>query len=290
MATLLAVFYFPPKVDAKGRSYVQRLGGIDFVGCVLFAGGILLILVGLTLGGAVYAWDSAPTVATIVVGFGMLIALAVHQIFIKRDGIFRRELFQNRNLALCLFGIFTVRRRCRDRSDVEQEGFAYIMSVAAMRRMRLRSQLQLVLRRSSQHAVGSEHVWPRMALDRVCLGGRGRQLLLHRHRLPLPCDQGAHDLGRASRASRSVQADRQFAIFLIAAICFATADQNSSKSSIGFAVLAAIGISSPLSFIFAAARASRPPQPMLTMRRALDRPCLCRPGHGSARRAPSGGR
>ena len=69
---------------------MQRLGGIDFVGCVLFAGGILLILVGLTLGGAVYPWDSAPTVATIVVGFGMLVALAVHQVFVKHDGIFRK--------------------------------------------------------------------------------------------------------------------------------------------------------------------------------------------------------
>ena len=75
----------------------------------------------MTLGGAVYAWDSAPTVSTLVIGFAMLLALAGHQLFVKRDGIFRKvrsasnssladasqELFQNRNLALCLFGIFT---------------------------------------------------------------------------------------------------------------------------------------------------------------------------------------
>ena len=87
---LLAVFYQPPRVDAKGLSYGQRLGQIDWIGCTLFAGGILLVLVGLTIGGAEYPWSGAPTVATLVIGFAMLVALAGHQLFVKRDGIFRK--------------------------------------------------------------------------------------------------------------------------------------------------------------------------------------------------------
>lgn len=53
---------------------MEQIKRVDFVGVILFVAGLLLFLMGLSWGGSVYPWKSAHVIATIVVGFGVLIA------------------------------------------------------------------------------------------------------------------------------------------------------------------------------------------------------------------------
>jgi len=55
----------------------QQLRDFDFVGTVLFIGGFLVFLLGLSWGGSVYPWKSAHVVATMVVGGFILIIFAL---------------------------------------------------------------------------------------------------------------------------------------------------------------------------------------------------------------------
>ncbi|RAL14138.1 trichothecene efflux pump [Aspergillus homomorphus CBS 101889] len=80
---LLVLFYFPPGWDRK-RGSQSRLDGLkkfDIIGFVLYAGGIVLILLGLSWGGTSYAWDSAHVVAVLVIGFVSVIAFVIYEIY-----------------------------------------------------------------------------------------------------------------------------------------------------------------------------------------------------------------
>ncbi|KAF9886950.1 hypothetical protein FE257_010691 [Aspergillus nanangensis] len=65
-----AFFYWPPAfhdkhADGTVRSYLRQF---DYVGVVLFVGGLLTFLMGLSWGGTRYPWASANVIGTIVVG------------------------------------------------------------------------------------------------------------------------------------------------------------------------------------------------------------------------------
>ncbi|PWY72957.1 siderophore iron transporter [Aspergillus heteromorphus CBS 117.55] len=84
---LLALFYFPPGWDAK-RGAEGRVAGLkkfDFLGFVLYAAGLVLVLLGLSWGGTSYPWDSAHVVAVLVIGFVSLIAFALYEIFVPLE-------------------------------------------------------------------------------------------------------------------------------------------------------------------------------------------------------------
>lgn len=57
---------------------MEQFRRMDFVGFVLFTGGLAVFIMGLSWGGTVYPWGSGHVVATIVVGF---IALAVFVLY-----------------------------------------------------------------------------------------------------------------------------------------------------------------------------------------------------------------
>lgn len=58
--TLYFFFYHPPTFEMKHkrRSKMQVFKDFDFVGGVLFIAGLLLFVMGLSWGGALYAWKS----------------------------------------------------------------------------------------------------------------------------------------------------------------------------------------------------------------------------------------
>lgn len=92
---LLAVFYWPPTFSSKhgrdGKTPLQLLSQLDFVGVFLFASGCSLFLVGVNWvgprqiqeslvliqiqGGRRYAWSSAHVIANIVIGLLLLVVL-----------------------------------------------------------------------------------------------------------------------------------------------------------------------------------------------------------------------
>lgn len=79
---LLVVFcYKPPTFQTKhradGKTRMQLLEQMDFIGVVLFAAGCVCFLLGINWGGRQYAWSSAPVVSTIVIGAVLLVVLGL---------------------------------------------------------------------------------------------------------------------------------------------------------------------------------------------------------------------
>lgn len=69
------VFYFPPKFERlhRNRTRWQEVKELDFGGIILYAGGLILFLLGLSWGGQLYPWDSSHTLGTLITGILVLI-------------------------------------------------------------------------------------------------------------------------------------------------------------------------------------------------------------------------
>lgn len=67
---LLFAFYHPPtfKDLEKTKTKRQVLAEFDYPGLILFTGGFFVFLMGLSWGGAAYAWDSPQVIASLVTG------------------------------------------------------------------------------------------------------------------------------------------------------------------------------------------------------------------------------
>src|SRR5690348_12837568 len=74
------LFYYPPDFNHlhRTRSRWQEVKSIDFVGIVLFTGGLLIFLMGLSWGGILYPWKSAHVIGTIVAGFSTIVAFVLY--------------------------------------------------------------------------------------------------------------------------------------------------------------------------------------------------------------------
>lgn len=76
---LLFFFYKPPDFKTKhregGLTKLQLLGQLDYVGVFLFLTGGVLFLLGVNFGGRTYPWNSAGTIAPIVIGLCCFIAV-----------------------------------------------------------------------------------------------------------------------------------------------------------------------------------------------------------------------
>ncbi|RAL02180.1 trichothecene efflux pump [Aspergillus ibericus CBS 121593] len=99
---LLALFYFPPGWDAK-RGNESRIAGLkkfDYFGFILYASGLILVLLGLSWGGSSYAWHSAHVVAVLVIGFVCLVAFALYETFVPLEQpLLPMSLLRNRGYA-----------------------------------------------------------------------------------------------------------------------------------------------------------------------------------------------
>jgi MFS family permease len=76
---LFYFFYHPPTFQHlhKNRSRMEQVKRMDFVGLVLFSGGLATFLIGLAWGEGTYPWSSAHVIATIVVGAVALVAFVL---------------------------------------------------------------------------------------------------------------------------------------------------------------------------------------------------------------------
>ena len=77
-------------------SWLQKIAQLDLVGCVLFALGLTLFLVGIGLGGGLFAWKSATVLSTLIIGICALIAFGVYEWKGTQTGILHHELFRGR--------------------------------------------------------------------------------------------------------------------------------------------------------------------------------------------------
>ncbi len=92
------LFYHPPTFSMKNQSTSKwaMVKGFDYIGFILFTGGLLIFLMGLSWGGSVHPWKSARVIATIVVGFMALVAFALWEFFANvKEKLLPMHLFRN---------------------------------------------------------------------------------------------------------------------------------------------------------------------------------------------------
>lgn len=81
----LVAFYHPPnfhmKHRADGKTKMQLLAELDYVGIGLFTAGGVLFLVGINFGGRQYAWTDAAVIAPIVCGLVAYIVLGFWEVY-----------------------------------------------------------------------------------------------------------------------------------------------------------------------------------------------------------------
>ncbi|PMD55689.1 siderophore iron transporter [Hyaloscypha bicolor E] len=81
------LFYFPPKFSqlTRNASWRSEIKKFDYGGFILYSGGLVLVLLGLSWGGSAYPWHSAHVIAALVVGFVTLIAFAIYEIYMPLE-------------------------------------------------------------------------------------------------------------------------------------------------------------------------------------------------------------
>ena len=101
--------YRPPKRHTRldHLSLWQKLGQLDLHGLGLLTTGLTLFLVGLNLGGTLYSWTNARTLATLIAGLVILICFCLYEWKGTTTGIVHHELFRGgksrgRTFALCV--------------------------------------------------------------------------------------------------------------------------------------------------------------------------------------------
>ncbi|KAL2754806.1 hypothetical protein ACRALDRAFT_1082471 [Sodiomyces alcalophilus JCM 7366] len=102
---LWTLFYFPPTFAKKHQNQSEGedkssiwywIRHFDYVGIFLSSAGFVVFLLGLSWGGTVYPWASAGTIATIVIGFVILVVFVLWEIYAPiKEPLVPMHLFKN---------------------------------------------------------------------------------------------------------------------------------------------------------------------------------------------------
>lgn len=101
--------YQPPKRHTRydHLSIWQKIGHLDLPGFGLFAAGLSLFLVGLTLGGGLYPWTNGKVLGTMITGLLILVCLGLYEWKGTSVGFLHHDLFRGRNGMGRTFAIAT---------------------------------------------------------------------------------------------------------------------------------------------------------------------------------------
>ena len=91
-------FYFPPTFQEKfkDRSKWQQIKEFDYIGTLLFLGGFILFLLGLSWGRSVYPWKSAHVIAIMVIGGLTLVIFTLWECYADlKEPLLHMQLFKN---------------------------------------------------------------------------------------------------------------------------------------------------------------------------------------------------
>ncbi|ORY18627.1 fungal trichothecene efflux pump [Clohesyomyces aquaticus] len=88
--------YFPPSHPRPdGKTKWQEFKELDFVGALLFIAGLTIFLFGLNAGGNTYPWESAGTLAPLILGALIFLGAFVYDFIVPKDPLFPWYLFKN---------------------------------------------------------------------------------------------------------------------------------------------------------------------------------------------------
>lgn len=103
----LVAYRPPPRALQRSLTTAAKLKRLDWIAYALLAVGIVLFNLALTWSNNPYSWSNAHVIAPFVIGVVSLLALMVHQIFFKRDGLCHHDIFtRNRNCAIAFLCVF----------------------------------------------------------------------------------------------------------------------------------------------------------------------------------------
>jgi MFS family permease len=107
-ALLFAFLYNPPPRPLQhSLTTTEKLNHLDWTAYVLLLLGIVLFSMALTWSDNPYSWNDSHVAVTFAIGVTFLVALAIHQIFFKKDGLCHHELFKkDRNCAIAFLCVF----------------------------------------------------------------------------------------------------------------------------------------------------------------------------------------
>ncbi|CAK7218227.1 hypothetical protein SEUCBS140593_003475 [Sporothrix eucalyptigena] len=105
---LFVVFYHPPSYGLlhQGSSMRRELRRLDYLGVLLYVGGLLMLMLGITWGGSVHPWSSSYVIGTIAGGLVTIIIFAVYETwhpFSNVHALVPVKILKNRNYLALLF-------------------------------------------------------------------------------------------------------------------------------------------------------------------------------------------
>ena len=64
-----------------GKSKIQQLKALDWIGIFLFSAGLVVFLIGLNWGGGIYSWKSGHVLGALFAGFFTLVAFCLWETY-----------------------------------------------------------------------------------------------------------------------------------------------------------------------------------------------------------------
>lgn len=86
-------------LNIKMTSLAAKLRRVDWVGIVLFVGSVTGILIPVSWGGIMYAWDSWRTLVPLLISAAGLIVFVVYEEWVAPEPLIRTSVFKNRTAA-----------------------------------------------------------------------------------------------------------------------------------------------------------------------------------------------
>lgn len=92
----VSVFYFPPSRPSHDyeKTRWQQFKGLDFLGYLLFAGGLCVTLIGISWADSQHSWTSAAVLAPLIIGICSFIATFVYDFTIPTTPLFPKSLMR----------------------------------------------------------------------------------------------------------------------------------------------------------------------------------------------------
>lgn len=93
-----------PSPAGRHCALKEIMSTVDFIGILLMAGSFTSLIIGITWGGTVYAWDSGRIIAALTLGCVGLVLLGLYEAFVVKEGGLDRRLFaESMNFPILLF-------------------------------------------------------------------------------------------------------------------------------------------------------------------------------------------